>query len=196
MGENYSTEYDSWEPSSSIPPHIIKYFEEDTSRLGNKISPQLLFPASSLEEEYEVEKILEKRGAGKKVEFLVKWKNWDGPDGTTWEPIDSLEGAADAIKNFENEQKDVAIAKEEVYEVENILEKRMKGKNVEYLVKWKNYDKPSDNTWEPASSLDGALDIITKFEQELNDSLPKTDEIYEVEKILEKRGKGKKTEYL
>ena len=130
------------------------------------------------------------------VEYLVKWKNWNGPDDNTWEPAESLESAVDAIKKFENKLKDAELEKEEVYEVEKILEKRGEGKKIEYLVKWKNYDSPSDNTWEPAGSLDGAADIMKKFEQELCAAIPNTEEIYEVEKILEKRGKGKKTEYL
>ena len=57
---------------------------------------------------------------------------------------------------------------EEVYEVEKILQKRKKGKKVEYLVKWKNYDGPDDNTWEPAQSLE-AVEIIEQFEKELQE---------------------------
>lgn len=39
---------------------------------------------------------------------------------------------------------------EEVYIVENILDKRTTKKGrVEYLIKWKGYDDPADNTWEP-----------------------------------------------
>ena len=43
---------------------------------------------------------------------------------------------------------------DEEYEVEKVLDKRVtKGNAVEYLVKWKNYDDPDDNTWEPADNL-------------------------------------------
>ena len=43
---------------------------------------------------------------------------------------------------------------DEEYEVEKVLDKRVKkGNTVEYLVKWKNYDDPDDNTWEPADNL-------------------------------------------
>ena len=57
---------------------------------------------------------------------------------------------------------------EESFEVEKILEKRViKGKKVEYLIKWKNYDGPDDNTWEPADMLEEAGDIIKMFEKEL-----------------------------
>ena len=55
---------------------------------------------------------------------------------------------------------------DEEYEVEKILEKRVKkGGQIEYLVKWKNYDDPDDNTWEPADNLKEAEDIIKKYEK-------------------------------
>ena len=55
---------------------------------------------------------------------------------------------------------------DEEYEVEKVLEKRVKkGGQVEYLVKWKNYDDPDDNTWEPADNLKEANNVIDKFEK-------------------------------
>merc|ERR1712080_158113 len=57
------------------------------------------------EEEYEVEKILEKRvEKNGYTEYLVKWKNYDDPDENTWEPMDNLGEADKAIKLFEKEQ--------------------------------------------------------------------------------------------
>jgi len=53
---------------------------------------------------------------------------------------------------------------EEEYEVESIVEKRMKKGKTEYLVKWKNWDH-SDNTWEPVDNLD-CDDIIKQFEKD------------------------------
>jgi len=51
------------------------------------------------------------------------------------------------------------------YEVEKVLEKRTKkGGKVEYLVKWRGFEDPDENTWEPADNLDGAEDEIKKFE--------------------------------
>merc|ERR1711864_22537 len=51
------------------------------------------------------------------------------------------------------------------YEVEKVLDKRTKkGGGVEYLVKWRNYEDPDDNTWETADNLEGAEDIVKKFE--------------------------------
>ena len=58
---------------------------------------------------------------------------------------------------------------DEEYEVEKVLDKRVKkGNQVEYLVKWKNYDDPDDNTWEPADNLKEAKTAIDKFEKVCN----------------------------
>ena len=57
---------------------------------------------------------------------------------------------------------------DEEYEVEKILDKRTKGKaGLEYLVKWKNFDDPEDNTWEPADNLTDAEAKIKLFEKDL-----------------------------
>ena len=44
----------------------------------------------------------------------------------------------------------------DVYEVEAVVDARKKGKGMEYLSKWKDYDA-SENTWEPASNVSNAL---------------------------------------
>ena len=56
-----------------------------------------------------------------------------------------------------------------VYEVENILHKRVRGKpgrglRTEYLIKWKGYEI-DDATWEPPSNLKGCTKLIREFEQ-------------------------------
>merc|ERR1712172_306814 len=51
------------------------------------------------------------------------------------------------------------------YEVEQVLNKRTNSSGEpEYLVKWKNYDSPEDNTWEPLPNLEGAEILIQKYE--------------------------------
>merc|ERR1719318_601033 len=57
---------------------------------------------------------------------------------------------------------------DEEYEVEKILEKRTQKGNIEYLVKWKNYDDPDDNTWEPKDNLKEATAIIKQYEKDLD----------------------------
>ena len=60
------------------------------------------------------------------------------------------------------------IMSDEEYEVEKIMEKRIKkGGQIEYLVKWKNYGDPDDNTREPADNLKEAEDIIKRYEKDL-----------------------------
>ena len=59
----------------------------------------------------------------------------------------------------------------EEYEVEKVLDKRVQvGNQVEYLVKWKGYDDPDDNTWEPADNLREAKVAIDMFEKVRNES--------------------------
>ena len=43
---------------------------------------------------------------------------------------------------------------EEEYEVESIVNKRLRKGKAEYLVKWKGWEDPDDNTWEPIAHLD------------------------------------------
>ena len=48
---------------------------------------------------------------------------------------------------------------DEEYEVEKILDKRIRKGNVEYHVKWKGWNDPADNTWEPVGNLDCQVGI-------------------------------------
>ena len=56
---------------------------------------------SKFEVEYEVEKVLEKRFRKGRVEYFVKWKNYDE---TTWEPCKNLTNVQDLIEKFEKSQ--------------------------------------------------------------------------------------------
>ena len=55
---------------------------------------------------------------------------------------------------------------EDEFVVENILEKRIakKGKE-EYLIKWKNFDLPEDNTWEPVDNIENYKHLIDAYEK-------------------------------
>merc|ERR1711952_290046 len=51
---------------------------------------------------------------------------------------------------------------EGVYEVEVVLDKRVKKGKLEYYVKWKHYD---EWTWEPMAHLDNVKNLIEDFER-------------------------------
>lgn len=95
----------------------------------------------------EVQEILEKRGKGQRVEYLIKWK--DGED-CEWVRVDSI--AEDLVRDFE--------AGLEYGVAERILGIREGlGGAREYLVRWADLE---DNTWEPEENVDP--DLIKEFE--------------------------------
>ncbi len=47
--------------------------------------------------------------------------------------------------------------------VEKILDKRIKGSKIEYLVKWEGYSE-ADNTWEPIKNLENVVYLINEYE--------------------------------
>lgn len=62
----------------------------------------------------------------------------------------------------DEEVEDEEESEEEEYEVEKIVDKRIRRKKVEYLVKWIGWDD-KDNTWEPVAHLE-CQDLIEEFE--------------------------------
>jgi hypothetical protein len=48
------------------------------------------------------------------------------------------------------------------YEVEQVLDQRKRGRGIQYLIKWKGYGH-EENTWEPASNLSHAKELLDKF---------------------------------
>ncbi|XP_055805864.1 signal recognition particle 43 kDa protein, chloroplastic isoform X2 [Solanum dulcamara] len=96
----------------------------------------------------QVEEILEKRGKGENVEYLVKWK--DGEDN---EWVKAWLISEDLVRDFE--------AGLEYAEAECILEKREgEDRKGEYLVKWTDIEEA---TWEPEENVDPLL--IEDFEK-------------------------------
>ncbi|XP_027095017.1 signal recognition particle 43 kDa protein, chloroplastic-like [Coffea arabica] len=104
----------------------------------------------------EVQEILERRGKGDKVEYLVKWR--DGEDNE-WVRAGLV--AEDLIKDFE--------AGLEYAVAECILDRREsadEGGKKEFLVKWTDIDEP---TWEPEENVDPLLiQAYEKIDQNVN----------------------------
>jgi len=75
---------------------LCNRFSRHLTRTCEKVKMQV-------DEEYEVEKILDKRvEKGGYTEYLVKWRNYEEGENT-WEPVDNLGDAEKAIKLFEKE---------------------------------------------------------------------------------------------
>jgi hypothetical protein len=53
---------------------------------------------------------------------------------------------------------------EEVYEVEQILKHRKRGRGYEYLIKWVSY-LITEASWEPKSNLTGATNILQEYQE-------------------------------
>merc|ERR1712083_860676 len=116
------------------------------------------------EEEYSVEKVVDKRvGRNGKVEYLLKWKGY-GDEDNTWEPRENLE-CEDLIEAFEKKRKEKSDKKKEA-------EKRKSGTSGDTASKKKkgDDDKPRglDRTLDPeriigATDSSGELMFLIKW---------------------------------
>merc|ERR1711962_288569 len=70
----------------------------------------------------------------------------------------------------------------EEYEVQRILDERQVGKRKEYFVKWKGWDSPDDNTWEPIESLEGSKRLIKEYEKRMEELKKKNSAILKADK--------------
>lgn len=149
----------------------------------------------SVEEEYEVEKIIDSKRIKGKLHYLIRWKGYSA-DSDTWEPENTL-SCPELINKFNEETEDSKSkdgkpekkgskrkgSKKEAktpskrpknnwddknddenaeYEVERILEVRIKKNNKrEFFIHWKGWSNKFDS-WEPESNLN-CPELIKKF---------------------------------
>jgi len=121
-------------------------------------------PEDEEEEEYSVEKVVDKRvGRNGKVEYLLKWKGY-GDEDNTWEPRENLD-CEDLIENFEKKRKEKSDKKKEA-------EKRKSGTSGDSSSKKKksDEDKPRgfDRSLDPeriigATDSSGELMFLIKW---------------------------------
>lgn len=108
---------------------------------------------------YDVEKILNKKVHKNKVYYKIKWVGFDEP---TWESAKNCNGCEYLIEQFENMlERKVKDEEDDEWEVEEILDKRIRKNTVEYLVKWRGWSGPP--TWELAENCD-CLNLIAAYE--------------------------------
>ena len=75
------------------------------------------------------------------------------------------------------------------YEVENIITRKINGKNKLYLIKWAGYPIKY-STWEPISNLDNIMDLVEIFDKNFPNSIKKR-ELRKYLNTINKKGKYK-----
>jgi len=83
--------------------HLLKPYHDGRRFLPTRITeapaePELVEGDDNVH--WEVESILRKRTLGRTVQYLVKWKGFNMEENT-WEPLENLERADEAIQDFE-----------------------------------------------------------------------------------------------
>lgn len=187
--ENFPDEESTWEPKSSIPDYIVQFYECDLTRLGTRAPSSVPVDESLDEEVFEVEKILKKKGKGKKIEYLVKWKNYDGPGDDTWEPANTLE-APEMIEMFESD-----LQANEEREKENELKAKKEKELKEKELKLKEEKSELANAITPNSDEIEPMNkpVKEKIQKEVKPTkktkpAPVEEDVYNVEALMEKKG--------
>merc|ERR1712223_557941 len=207
--KGWGSDDNTWEDETNLNcDNLIKAFNKKSEKKESD---------NDSDEEFVVEKVLDKRTNKGKVQYHIKWKGYSNDDNT-WEEVDTLDckklieefekNLKKESKNSSNDDKDKKDdSEDEEFVAEKIIKKRTgKSGATEYFVKWKGYPE-EENTWEETETLD-CKELIAAFNKK-NDSKSKSkkseekskdaessdDEEFVVEKIMDKRTKKGKVEY-
>jgi hypothetical protein len=77
--------------------HVSLLEHAASDPLPGQLSPPAPAVIVDGEEEWEVERILDSRTYYRHFQYLVKWKGYDAP---TWQPVEDMEHAVEAIREF------------------------------------------------------------------------------------------------
>ena len=163
--DSESEKASSKDVNETIAQDIVKSYQVHSKKIDQ------VYPREKLNVSMEVEEIVDRRERGKKIEYLVKWKDYDKPSDNTWEAASNLGKAV--IESFEKKIKKQTSSSSDnkirssMEPVQTKSEKKTKGKpeleeyiieslvkkeGSKYLVKWENFPA-AQSTWEPRSSI-------------------------------------------
>merc|ERR1712150_95844 len=150
--KGYGDDDNTWEEGLSLnSPHLISDFEKRLNKRHESVEVE------PVNDEFVVEKVMDKRTQGGVTEYLVKWKGY-GDEDNTWEDGNDL-NCKDLISAYLKK-----LSQDEDFVVEKIITKCINGSGkTEYLLKWRGYGD-DDNTWEEADNL-SCKDLIAEFER-------------------------------
>ena len=86
------------EKKRAIEPNIADISVEGKVADSSKKSRKRKATGDENVDEYEVEKIIEKKQTAKGLQYKVKWKGWEEEADMTWEPVENLKGSEKIIR--------------------------------------------------------------------------------------------------
>lgn len=157
----FNSDHDSWEPAENLPKGKIAAFNKKQEQDESSDEEE---KSDDEDREYTVEKIIMRRGVGKRRLYRIRWAGFSDHHNS-WEPEENLSGAKKMLREF-NKLADEREAKrmEKEYEVEKIVDEKTRYGKPLYCVKWNGY-KNNHNTWQDAESLADCQDVLEKWEK-------------------------------